>query len=368
MLNKNILVILGLVTFIFGCKNGGIAPGDIASVTPASLVAISLSPANQFIARNSQFKLRSMGTYDDASLSEVTSGIVWSVDDASIATISSSGLLVNTWAGGVNNATRELNVTATHTATGLTSTTKITVVSASLSSIAINPTSITVAPRATVDFTVIANMTDGSTLDVTNSVTAAVNNANATVAATTLSGVTVGTGTLSVSYNGLSANTGFTVAAGASSGGTTNGTGLLGDYFEGTDFNSFFGSRVDATVNFSWNADVNNLGQDQNYSIRWTGSIKAQKSETYTFYTQADDGTRLSINGVPFASCINDWTLHGVQERTCATTFALTAGQKVSITLEYFEGPGVSFISLLWSSPTTPKQVIPQAYLYPTAP
>ncbi len=352
---------------ISGCKNGGNSPGESSLSEPAALLAVSVSPANQFIAKSSQLKFKATGTFSDASLSEV-SDIVWSVNDASISSINSAGLLVNTWTGGLNNATRELIVTATHTSSGLSATTKVTVVSASVANIVINPTAMTVAPGSTVNYTVTANLSDGSTLDVTNTATASINNSNATVVPGVLTGVVVGTGTINVTYNALSASTGFTVALGAGSGGTTTGTGLRGDYYDGTDFNDFFGTRTDGTINFSWNADVNNLGQDENYSIRWTGFIKAQKSETYTFYTQADDGTRLSINGVPFASCINDWTLHGVVERICATTFALTAGQQVAITLEYYEGPGVSFISLLWSSATTPKQVIPQAYLFPPSP
>lgn len=364
MLLKKYLALAGICVIGLGCKKGGYAPGEAESLLPAELVSVSINPENQFVARGSQFKLKMMGTYDDASLSEVLDDIVWSVDDTSIASISSSGLLTNTWSGGANNATRLLNVTATHSS-GLSATTKVTVVSASVSSILINPTSLTVAPGESVDFSIIANMSDGSTMDVTNSAVASVNNAHVTLSGSSLSGVSVGTGTLSVTYGSFSANTSYSVAQGASSGGNTSGTGLRGDYYDGTELDTFFGTRTDATVNFSWNADVNNLGQSDNYSIRWTGFVQAEKSETYTFYTQADDGTRLSINGVPFASCINDWTLHGVQERTCATTFALTAGQKVAITLEYFEGPGVSTIRLLWSSPTTTKQVIPQAFLYP---
>lgn len=367
MWKKNIWIFLGLVTWFTGCKNGGNAPGSDALLgsEPATLVSVSLSPVNQFMAKNSQLKFKTIGTYSDATMSEISTGIVWSTSDVAISSISSSGLLTNTWAGGSNNATREITVTATHTASGFSASTKVTVVSASLLNIVINPTAMTVAPGAAVNFTVTANMSDGSTLDVTTTATATISNNNATVVPGVLTGVNVGTGTISVTYSGLNASTGFTVANGSGSGGTTTGTGLRGDYYDGTDFNTFFGTRIDGTINFSWNADVNSVGQDENYSIRWTGFIKAQKSETYTFYTQADDGTRLSINGVPFTSCINDWTTHATTERTCATQFALTAGQQVSITLEYYEGPGVSFISLLWSSTTTPKQVIPQIYLYP---
>lgn len=351
-----------LFSFLFSCgKSGGVAPNS--SIAP-ELLSISVSPDNQYVARQSSFKLNARGNYSDGSTADISSQVSWIVDDTAISSISSSGLLTNTWAGGINNATRILNVSAQFN--GLTDSTQVTVVSANVSSLIINPNNMTVAPNNSVSFAVIANMSDGSTLDVTDSVSLNFSNpAVASVTSGSVQGLTIGSGTLTVSYGSNSANTTVTVSNGASSGGSTSGTGLKGDYYDGRNFDTFFGTRTDATINFNWSQDVNNLGQTDEFSIRWTGFVEAEKSETYTFYTQADDGTRLSINGVPFANCINDWTLHAVQERTCATTFNLTAGQKVAITLEYFEGPGFSTVRLLWSSPTTSKVVIPQQFLYP---
>lgn len=356
------LFALTLLTLSFSCKGGGNAPELFSS--NAELLSISVSPDNQYVARQSTFKLNARGNYSDGSTRDLSSQVSWVVDDTSISSISSSGLLTNTWIGGANNATRILQVSASYGS--MTDSTQVTVVSASVSSLIINPTNMTVSPGNSVNFSVIANMSDGSTLDVTDTASVSfTNSAAAQVTNGSVSGLAIGTGTLTVNYGAFSANTNVTVSNGASSGGSTSGTGLKGDYYDGTDFNTYFGSRIDASINFTWNADVNNLGQSDSFSIRWTGFIQAQKSETYTFYTQADDGTRLSINGVPFTSCINDWTLHAVTERTCTTTFALTAGQKIPVTLEYFEGPGVSTIRLLWSSATTPKAAIPQQFLYP---
>lgn len=351
-----------IAMFVLSCKSGGVSPSE----SEGALVSLTLSPENKYIARNTTFQMQAQGTFENGTTRTLTTedNVAWSVDDTSISSINSNGVLTNTWSGGSTNATRILNVTAT--ANNLLKTVQVTVVSATISSLIINPSDLTLAPGATVAFSIIANLSDGSTLDVTQSATASIlNTAIASVNAGVITGGNEGVTTLEVSYSSRTATTSVTVSNGASSGGDTTGTGLVGDYYEGTNFDTFFGSRVDATVNFSWNADVNNLGQTENYSIRWTGFIKAEKTETYTFYTQADDGTRLSINGVPFASCINDWNVHATSERTCATTFSLTAGQKVAITLEYFEGPGVSVVRLLWSSPTTAKAIIPQEFLYP---
>ena len=32
------------------------------------------------------------------------------------------------------------------------------------------------------------------------------------------------------------------------------------------------------------------------FSVRWTGQVQPQFTETYTFYTQSDDGVRLWVN------------------------------------------------------------------------
>jgi plastocyanin len=362
---SKLLYLFLLLVALFSCsKGGGVAPGStIAAIVPPKLVSILVTPANQYVAKSSNFQLQVTGLYDDGVSRAVTQGVTWVVDDTSIASVSATGLLSNTWAGGANNATRILNVSAS--VSTFSASTQVTIVSASVSSLIINPANLTVAPGATVNFVVYANMSDGSTLDVTSSATASFSNAGvATVSNGVITGVAVGAGTLTVNYGAYSQNTAVTVSNGASSGGSTTGTGLKGDYYDGRNFDTFFGSRTDATINFNWNADVNNLGQSDEFSIRWTGFIQAEKTETYTFYTRADDGTRLSINGSTFAACIDDFNLHGATDRTCATTFALTAGQKVAITLEYFEGPGVSVIGLYWSSATTPKQIIPQQFLY----
>jgi hypothetical protein len=54
-----------------------------------------------------------------------------------------------------------------------------------------------------------------------------------------------------------------------------------------------------------------------------------------------------------------------VDPLTNTGTIALTAGQKYSITYEYYENYGVASSQLSWSSASTPKAVIPTNRLYP---
>jgi len=161
---------------------------------------------------------------------------------------------------------------------------------------------------------------------------------------------------------GCSANkTTFTTATGPVIG---TGTGLQGDYYNTINLSgSIVISRTDATVNFNWGSGSPYLLIGANtFSARWTGFVQAQYSETYTFYTQSDDGVRLWVNGVQI---INNWTDHNSTENS--GTITLVAGVKYSIKMEYYDNSGNAVAKLSWSSPSTAKVIIPQKQLYTPA-
>jgi hypothetical protein len=144
-----------------------------------------------------------------------------------------------------------------------------------------------------------------------------------------------------------------------------SGTGLLGKYWDNIDFSGAFVRRTDAVIDFNWRngPPVTGIGPDT-FSVRWTGTIQAQYSQAYTFYTSSDDGVRLVVDGKVL---IDDWNVHGEQERTSPTIW-LTAGKKYSIRLDYFENTGAAAVRLLWSGKLTSKSIVPARQLYPTAP
>jgi hypothetical protein len=93
--------------------------------------------------------------------------------------------------------------------------------------------------------------------------------------------------------------------------------------------------------------------------VRWTGQVEALYSELYTFYTQGDDGVRLWVNG---QQLVNNWTDHSSTENS--GTISLTAGQKYTLTMEFYDDASTAIASLSWSGAHTTKRVIPQAQLY----
>jgi hypothetical protein len=143
--------------------------------------------------------------------------------------------------------------------------------------------------------------------------------------------------------------------------------GLRAQYFVGPEnfTNGPAGIRIDPTVNFSRNNNwPANTGfpsiTNDNYSVRWTGQVRAPSSGSYTFYINSDDGSFLYLND---ALVISNGGYHGDIELSYTTT--LTAGQLYKIQMDMFQGGGGATAQLSYSGPGVAKQIIPQSRLYP---
>ena len=137
------------------------------------------------------------------------------------------------------------------------------------------------------------------------------------------------------------------------------GGGVRGDYYRGMDLSNHALRRIDPQINFNWGEPDPSIGEN-NFSVRWTGEVEAAFTERYTFYTNTDDGARLWVDG---KQLVNDWNDHGATENS--GTIDLVAGRFYMIVMEYYENGGGAVAQLSWSSPRTPKQLIPQAALSP---
>ena len=135
--------------------------------------------------------------------------------------------------------------------------------------------------------------------------------------------------------------------------------GVKGDYYSGMNFGSLVLSRTDPQINFSWGDGEPDpaVGAD-NFSCRWTGEVEAAFTETYTFYTNSDDGVRLWVDN---KQLVDNWTDHSSTENR--GTIDLVAGNTYRVVMEYYENGGGAVAQLRWSSARTPKQLIPQAAL-----
>ncbi len=143
---------------------------------------------------------------------------------------------------------------------------------------------------------------------------------------------------------------------------TAVNNGLLAQYYEGLDLTNLRETRIDPVVNFNWGEGSPSVALPSDaFSVRWTGKIQPQYSETYTFYTNTDEGVRLWVNG---QLIIDNWTSHSLTENV--GTITLAAGQNYDIQLEYYDLTSAATAQLLWSSPSQSKEIIPQTYLFPS--
>jgi hypothetical protein len=142
---------------------------------------------------------------------------------------------------------------------------------------------------------------------------------------------------------------------------TGHGTGLTGAYYNGGFDDDPVLTRTDTRLYFNWGEfspapEVD----DDNFFVRWTGQVLAQYSEPYTFTIRADDGVRLWVDGQLLVDAWKD------QPFTAYTgTLMLQAGRRYDIKVEYYEDKEAAAAQLLWSSPSTPLQPIPQTQLFP---
>jgi beta-glucosidase len=129
---------------------------------------------------------------------------------------------------------------------------------------------------------------------------------------------------------------------------TGSGNGLSAQYFTG---NSLSGSPIatsqDPELNFTWGGQppVSGVPGD-NWSAKWTGTLTPPTTGTYQFSLTSDDGSRLYVNG---QQVINNWADQPATTQT--GSIALTAGQPVSVEVDYFQDGGGSQLQFAWQVP-----------------
>lgn len=122
-----------------------------------------------------------------------------------------------------------------------------------------------------------------------------------------------------------------------------NENGLNAEYFTNKNLEGNPARiKIDKQINFLWNdnAPFDNFPKD-NFSVRWTGYLKVDKTDYYTLDIASDDGVRLYIDD---KLVINDWSDHALI--TNSYTMELKAEQFYKIKLEYYENAGGAIVKL----------------------
>ena len=245
---------------VIGAVLGGVAGGASLTVSSASLVSIAfpmVSPATTGVAIGSTLLLNAVGTFSDGTKQNLNSSAAWTVtpSNGSIATVDKTGLVTGIAAGAATVKAQVGTVTQTYALNVQ-----------NLSSIAVKPASVTIAGGTATAFDAVATLADGTTQDLTSSVTwvsatpATATIGNGMVSAGWASGIAAGTSTIYAVFGGQSSQVSLTV---------TNATLTSIAITPAAPQTISLGStqQYKATATFS-----DSTTQDLSYLVTWTSS------------------------------------------------------------------------------------------------
>lgn len=185
-----------LIVLLVGCGN--------FFVSSDTVVSIALSPTNPTAQIGGTEQFVATGTTAKGTTEDVTPGATWTSSKPEIATIGSSGLATAIAAG-------TTVITAKYQEGS--SQTFLTVTSATLSSITVSPVNTSIAAGATRQYTATGTYSDGTTHNITGTVTWTSNYPNvATISTTGLAtGIASGTTVITAGSRTISTSTNLTV-------------------------------------------------------------------------------------------------------------------------------------------------------------
>jgi trimeric autotransporter adhesin len=182
----------------------------VLTVSTAVLTSITVNPANPYAPVGTTQQFTASGTFSDGSTQDVTGIVQWASSNTSVASTSnaagSSGLTTCL-------ATGSSSISAT--SGSITTSTTLTVSNATLVSITVNPPGPSIGLGTTQQFTAIGTFTDGSTQNLTASVTwSSLNPAVAAVNSNALGiSLTTGTATITATLGGITGSALLTVTS-----------------------------------------------------------------------------------------------------------------------------------------------------------
>lgn len=152
--------------FITATFDGVTSNQAALTVTPAVLASIAVTPVNPVIPLGRSRQFIATGMFSDSATQDITSLVAWESSKTSVATISnvagSRGLATSAGAG---------STTIKAVLNGISGSTALTVTPAVLEAIIVSPAAASIFPGLSQQFTASGHFSDGSTQDLTTSVT-----------------------------------------------------------------------------------------------------------------------------------------------------------------------------------------------------
>ncbi len=137
---------------------GAVSGNTLLTVAAAQLVSIAVTPMNMSVPLGTLQQYTATGTYTDNSTKDITGSVTWASSQTGTATITTSGLLT---ARGLGSST------ISATSGSISGSTSVTINTANVVSVVLQPANATIANGTSIQYVAIATFNDGSTLNVT---------------------------------------------------------------------------------------------------------------------------------------------------------------------------------------------------------
>ncbi|WP_067495387.1 glycoside hydrolase family 3 C-terminal domain-containing protein [Actinoplanes sp. TFC3] len=123
---------------------------------------------------------------------------------------------------------------------------------------------------------------------------------------------------------------------------------LTGSIFANTALSGpAIAARSDTGLDGNWRGGDPGTGVASNWSARWTGTLTAPVTGTYTFSLTNTDGGRLLLGDRLLID--NGWSERGLTSKQASVT--LTAGQQEPVTIKFAQFSGNAVVNLGWTLP-----------------
>jgi hypothetical protein len=293
---------------------GAATASQTLTISSATLSKITLTPTSSStapvgMAVGSTLLLNAVGTFSDGTTQPLNAAVGWSVPAASSSTASVNGVGVVTGLA-VGSATVIAKFGAV-TQTAFINVENVTSLAMGPTGPTISPTAVTIAQGTATEFSAIATLTDGSTQDISSSVTWVSTNpsiatiSNALASPGWAAGVAPGSTTIAASFPGVNGSDGLTV---------TNATlSSLAIATPATAQNIALGTAQAYTVTGTFS---DSSTQDLSTQVKWTSSDTAVAIiNQYGVATSTGTGTTNiaaagNINGSTATSPVQVLTVH----------------------------------------------------------
>ncbi len=278
----------------------GISGNTTLTVTAPVLASIAVTPASASIPLGTGVQLTATGTYTDSSTQNLTNSATWNSSNTSAASVSSTGMVTS-------NAQGSATITAAYS--GISGNASLTVTAPALVSLAVSPSSASIAPNTTIQFAAIGTFTDGSTQNVTASVQwTSGNHSVATINVNGVSGlamgIAAGTSTITATSGSIYANATLTVTSAtlvSIAVTPVNASIPLGTVQQFTATGTFSdGTTQNITDTVTWSSSKNSIA-----SITVSGLASAGSLGTVTITAASgsvNGSTSLTVNAADLAS------------------------------------------------------------------